>query len=212
MKTFVRLTVVFTILLFACNIWAQGRPECPTYQPIPEIPDFNLPLPPDSPGACFWSPDPGSISAWTIFYLSDGTNFAVALSAGLGDNNFTRFNPKSKGFLHLDDGDGVELFVCDQGLETCVSDWIFYAWFGVPLQDYWLIGSGMLKANGGATGANLLCPFDIRVKGTVADGAGHEYELKAFTTYVINHKEPDPGDLIPGCTEAVTKISFDLID
>jgi hypothetical protein len=211
MKTLFRLTIVFTILLFACNVWAQGRPQCPTYQPIPGFPDFVLPLPPDSPGACFWSPDPGSISAGTFFYLWDGTNFIVAVSPGLGVNNFTRFNPKGEGFLHLDDKDGVELFVCDQGLDACFADWIGQI-FGDPLDDSWLLGSGMLQVNGGSTGAAIQCPFDIRVKGTVADGAGYDYELKAFTTYVVNRKEPAPGDLVPGCTEAVTKIFIDLID
>jgi hypothetical protein len=207
MKTFLRITIAFTILLFVCNAWAQNRQECPTLEIIPGV---YLPLPPDSPGACFWSPDPGSIGAWTIFFMYDGENLVLVFSLGLGDNNFTRFNPQGKGSIHLNDKDGVTAYLCSQDLDTCISDYSANGLFG-ELADFWFIGPGNLVVNGGSNGGTLECPWEVRFKGTVANGAGHEVKLQAFTTYVIDHT-PDSNDLIPGCREAMTKISINPID
>ena len=82
------------------------------------------------------------------------------------------------------------------------------------LANYSFIGSGELLVNGASpTGLALMCPFEIRFKGTVAanDGSENEYKLKAFTTYVIDHSL-DTRDPIPGCMEAMTKISIDPTD
>ena len=210
MKTFLKLAIVFTVLLFACNVWAQNRPECTTV-----VNEFGFPVPqPPERGVCFWSPEPGSIFAWTIFFVYDGENFVYVFSLGEGENNFSRLDPQLKGKWHSNDKDGVTASLCSQDVDTCIAD-LFDLDGNGHLEDFWFIGSGELKVNGKSpTGVSLACPFEIRFSGTVTanDGSENEYKLQAFSTYVINHKETDPSDLFPVCKEAMTKISIDLID
>jgi hypothetical protein len=208
MKTFLKLTIVFTILLFACNAWAQNRPECIT---IANAFGFPVPQPPDR-GVCFWSPEPGSAEAATIFYVYDGENLIIIMSDALGENNFSRLDPQLKGKFHAHDMDGVTAYLCSQDAATCLTNF-WLTLFGLQeLEDFWFIGPGKLSANGASpTGLTLTCPYEIRFRGTVTanDESGNEYKLQAFTTYVIDHNPPDPNAV---CREAMTKISIDLVD
>jgi hypothetical protein len=199
MTTFVRLTIVFTILLFACNVWAQGIPQCPLNPNVP----WPVPLPPDSPGACFFD----GTGVATIFYVLDGERLLGVLSFGTGENDFFRFNPNLKAFWHMHDKGGTAAALCTDWPNCGVDEW------GWPNDATWFEGEVTIKVNSRAVATDLgfysTCPFNINVKGQLADdfGEGNKIDMLALTTVVPDHEQD-----LPGCRISMTSIKIDPID
>jgi len=200
MKTFLRLSVVFTILLFACNAWAQGLPQCPTTEPFPGV---FVPQPPVSPGACFFD----GTGLWTLFFVADGTKALGVLSFGAGENDFFRFNSQGKAFWHQNDKGGTSAALCVDSPNCGVDQ---YGW---PNDGTWFIGEVTIKVNGRVVtnpfGFLMSCPWNISIHGELADnfGEGNKIDVNALMTVVQDHKQ-DP----VGCRTSMTSIKIDLID
>ena len=201
------LVFAVTTLLLACNAWAQDRPECVT---VENEYGFPVPQPPDR-GVCFFNMEPGGDHSATMFFVNDGENLVFIWSDGLGENNFSRLDPRLKGKFHAHDGDGVTAHLCSQDTNTCLMDLVYNSLIGTPLPDYWFIGPGELLVNGASpTGVTIWCPAEIRFRGMVAAnaGSGDLYQLQAFSTSVKDPHAPDPNS----CRGAMTRISIDPID
>jgi hypothetical protein len=199
MKTFLRLSVVFTILLFACNAWAQGLPQCPTTEPFPGV---FVPQPPVSPGACFFD----GTGLWSLIYVVDGAKVLGVLSFGTGENDFLRINPNLKAFWHQNDK-GSAAALCLDWPNCGVDD---YGW---PNDETWFEGEANVKVNSAAVttdfGFYFKCPLKFYVKGQLADnfGEGNKLDMLALTTMVQDYKQ-DP----VGCRMSMTSIKIDPID
>jgi len=189
MKTFLRLTMVFTIILFACNVWAQNRPLCP----IDEI--TGMPILENIQGVCFLDP----LGSWWL--MNDGQEALFMFSMSTGVSDFIRVNSNDKGFSHTQDRDDLGGFLCTN--PPC-------AWPPGGSSE-WFQGPGTLTANNGATlGATgnffATCPLTIRFKGELADqfGTGNRVNVHAFLTVV---KDPELG-----CKASLIRIDVDPIE
>jgi hypothetical protein len=195
MKTLLKLTIAFTVLLFACNAWAQGQPQCPLDPNVL----WPLPMLPDSPGACFFS----NTGMPSIFFVVDESKLLAVLSLETGANDFFRFNPKGKGFWHEQDKDGTSAFLCTDW-PNCGTDQ-----YGNPNDNSWFMGTVTLTING-ATPDNIYgvatCPYTLKMKGQLADGFGfgNQIRMHALATSV---KDPNLG-----CRMSLSKIDIDPID
>jgi hypothetical protein len=200
MKTLLKLTIVFTILLFACNAWAQNRPQC-------ELDANGLPKAPDQ-GICFWGPNGG----WWMTLINDGSKSVLVLDGNFaGDNIFFRFNSKGKGFEHQHVKDGYIAFLCKDNIMCQDKFWDeFWTW------DSFSIGPVTLTENSAMT-TTLdpfplfmgTCPSITRVNGEVTDHGGlgdQTDDLHALLTVVPDHDEAS------GCSELMAKIKITPIN
>lgn len=195
MKTFLRLTIAITILLFACNVWAQNRPQCPI------DPDSGWIPMADAPGACFAGTT--GWASWTEVF--DGQK-RVWVFDNTGANDFLRLDPNGKGFWHQSDKDGNDALLCAN--VPCGSPWDP----NNPKQASWFWGTVTITANTSMytdmDGVWPDCPYTVQIKGELADnfGTGNPVKLHALNTWV-----PDP-DSDWGCRVSMIKIDIDPID
>jgi|WetSurMetagenome_2_1015567.scaffolds.fasta_scaffold324208_2 hypothetical protein len=195
MKTLFRLTIVFTVLLFACNVWAQNRPICP----VDDVSGW-IALP-DPPGSCFVDTTEGIYGIGSIFLIADGTQLLVVFSGNDGNNDFFRYNPKTEGFMHNHDKEGVTAFLCTNWPSSCGL---------LPNGGFdasWFIGPVTLTVNASMDNAvSVDCPYSIRVQGELIDsnGQGNQVKLHALDTWVPDSKS--------GCRESMVKIKVDPIE
>jgi hypothetical protein len=197
MKTLLKLTIVFTILLFACNAWAQNLPQC-------EVDANGLPMAPDQ-GVCFMGPTGG----WFIFWINDGSKSVTLFDPSLaGDNIFWRLNSKGKGFEHQHVKDGYFAFLCKDNTKCEKAFWKeFLVWDSLSFGRVTLTANEAMIPNLTESGTELLgtCPSIMRAKGEVTDhgGQGNQTdELQAIMTTVPDHDEAS------GCSEPIVKIKI----
>ena len=192
MKTFLRLTMVFTIILLACNVWALGPPQCPL---DPNYPDWDQPTMPDNPGACFFS----NTGVESQFFIYDGTRLVWVFSpqTDAHANDFFRFNSKGKGFWHELAKDSAVAALCT---DMTLCDYSDEVWF-VGSVTLTLIGASPNGVYGEAT-----CPWTVRVHGELENFVFPEDHVKlhALGTMV---KDPNLG-----CREPLIKIDVDPIN
>jgi len=184
MKTFLRLTMVFTIILFACNVWAQNRPLCP-------IDETGMPILENIQGVCFLD------SLGSNWLMNDGQEALFVFSGSTGVSDFMRFNSDGKGFGHIQDRDDLTGFLC----ANVPCNWPPWAW---PES---FQGPGTLTVNTGLTGDLFAtCPVMLRFKGELADqfGTGNRVNVHAFLTVV---KDPELG-----CKASLIRIDVDPIE